>query len=461
MSTYRGFVRNDRKDSISQSMMYNYRHLSGFHICFIAKPGFVRKFAAFGIPYGSADLRFTSEADFKREWEAKRQGEAADPPMTVHEVPAGSAHYLEHCLFSQDDEGGLMGQFAKLGATANAYTTESETVYYFTCVDRFEESLDLYFQALLKPDLSQERIENEREIIAAELDMYEDDPDSVAMRQILAQLYQEHGLKYDVAGSKESINEITAETLTDIVKYFYTPAAMKLVIVGDFPDDKMREIIDYFADILDEMDITAAGVNLYADEPAKVKLPTDVLRLDLENEAFLIAFKNSHVNREHSTNGTQWAWMQAAGQLYSDALIGETSPLYQELYDAGIINDSFDVHFAVGHDYNYILMSGEAEHPEKAAEEIARRFKAAVAGDQLDRTVFEIQKKALHGDFVRSLDSIESSGMAALEARLFDCDLFDHAAIFGRLNAEECANSMKFVLDEGSMAKLIMRKRGI
>lgn len=461
MSTYRNFVRSDRKDSISQSMMYNYRHQSGFHICFIAKPGFVRKFAAFGIPYGSADLRFTSAADFQREWEAKREGELADPPMTVHEVAAGSAHYLEHCLFSQDDEGGLMGQFAKLGAIANAYTSESETVYYFTTVDEFEASLDLYFRALLNPDLSESRIESEREIIAAELDMYEDDPDSVSMRQILAQLYHEHGLKHDVAGSKESIEAITVESLETIVKHFYTAAAMKLVIVGDFPEEKMREIIDYFADILDEMDIPPAGVNLYADEVAKVKVANDVLRLDIENESFLIAFKNAHINREHSTNGTQWAWIQSAGQLYCDALIGETTPLYQELYEAGIINDSFDIHFSVGHDYNYVLLSGEAEQPEKAAEEVARRFRAAVAGDHLDRTVFEIQKKALHGDFIRSLDSIEACGMSALEARLFDCDLFDHAAIFGRLNPEDCANSMKFVLDEGSMAKLIMRKRGI
>lgn len=461
MSTYRHFVRSDRKDSITQSMMYNYRHQSGFHVCFVAKPGFVRKFAAFGIPYGSAALRFMSEEDFHREREAKRQGEAVDPPVVVHEVPAGSAHYLEHCLFSQDDEGGLMGQFARLGAMANAYTSESETVYYFTCVDSFEESLDLYFRALLNPDLSEKRIEDEREIIAAELDMYEDDPDSVSMRQILSQLYHEHGIRHDVAGSKESINGITSEILQKIVDHFYTPAAMKLVIVGDFPEEKMRSVIDYLADILDEMDVAAAGVSIYADEPANVKTANDLLRLDVENESFLLAFKNANVNRDHSTNGSQWAWMQAAGQLYCDAVIGETTALYQDLYDSGLINDSFDVHFAVGHDYNYVLMSGEADQPKQAADEIARRFQATVAGNLLDREVFDIQKKALHGDFIRSLDNIEACGMAALEARLFDCDLFDHVSIFGRLNPEDAANSMKFVLDEGSMAKLILRKRGI
>ena len=130
MSTYRGFVRTDRKDSISQNMMYSYRHQSGFHVSFIAKPGFVRKFAAFGIPYGAADLRFTSEADFHRYREAKAEAKTDLPPMEIVEVATGSAHYLEHCIFSQDNEGGLMVQISALGVQANAFTGDSETVIY-------------------------------------------------------------------------------------------------------------------------------------------------------------------------------------------------------------------------------------------------------------------------------------------------------------------------------------------
>lgn len=458
MSTYRDFIRSDRKDSISQNMLYNYRHQSGMHICFVVKPGFVRKFAAFGIPYGSAHLKFTCEEDFARYREARKTGEALD--IKVYEVPPGSAHYLEHCLFSQDAEGGLLGQMASLGAQANAFTSDSETVYYFSTVDHFNESLDLYFSMLMQADISDERVEAEREIIAAEIDMYEDDPDSVGMKLVLSQLYSEHGLKHDIAGTKESIAQINHETLAPIVKHFYTPAAMSLVIVGDFPEEEMREVIDYFADRLDTMDIPPRGVTLYADEPATVAKANGELVMDIENERFHLGFKNPNVNRHHPTNGSHWALIQAQGQLFCNSIIGDASPLYQELYEAGIINDSFGIHFACGHDYNYIFMGGEAEEPQVAAGEVLRRFQAAVAAGAIDKDVFNVQKKALHGDFVRSLDHIEASGMAALEARLFDNDLFDHAAIFSRLDADTANHFMKFVLDEGSVTKLIMRKRG-
>lgn len=461
MSIYRGFVRSDRKDSISQNMMYNYRHQSGFHVSFISKPGFVRKFAAFGIPYGAADLRFTTEEDFERYHHAKAEGKPAEPPMQVFEVYPGSAHYLEHCIFSRDDDGGLIGQLSALGAQANAYTGDSETVYYFSTVDHFDQAMLLYFDALVSADLSEERIEDERDIIAAELTMYEDDPDSMADKHVLAQLYSVHGLKHDVGGTAESIHQITAASLQNISDHFYTPSAMNLLIVGDFPEDDMVRIIDLLADRLDPMKILPKGINLYVDEPAHVNKKIAELRLDVEVESFHIGFKNPMINRYHSANGSYWALIQTQGQLYCDAIIGDTSPLYQELYSEGIINDSFSVQFTCGHDYNYVMMGGESEQPELAVHEVARRFRAAVAGDLLDRDVFQIQKKALHGDFVRSLDHIEASGMAGLEARLYGCDLFDHAAVFSRLNADDAGNFMKFVLDEGSMTKLILRKRGI
>lgn len=460
MSTYRGFVRNERKDSISQNMMYNYRHQCGFHISFIIKPGFVRKFAAFGVPYGSANLQFTSEADFQRQRQAERRNEEADPPMEIYEVEAGSAHYLEHCVFSRDEEGGLIGRLSALGAQANAYTSDSETVYFFSCVDHFEESLQLYFQALTNPELDDARIEAEREIISSELAMYDDDPDAVASRQILAQMYQVHGLKHDIGGTQQSIRKIDSSSLKQIVKYFYTPSAMNLVIVGDFPEEKMIQIIDYFSNTLGSMDVSPRGICLYPDEPAHVSKTSDMVSMDVENETFYIGFKNPHINRRRIAKGSQWALIQSHGQLYCDAIVGESSALYQELYDSGIINDSFRVQFTCGHDYNYVVLSGESDEVEKSVHEVARRFLAAVAGDQLDRKVFEVQKKALHGDFVRSLDHIEVCGMAAMEARLFDCDLFDHAAVFSRLDPEEASHTMKFVLDEGCMTKLILRKRG-
>ena len=56
-------------------------------------------------------------------------------------LPMGTAHFLEHKMFSRDPArfGGSDSyddEFAALGAESNAYTAHDRTVYYVSCTDR-------------------------------------------------------------------------------------------------------------------------------------------------------------------------------------------------------------------------------------------------------------------------------------------------------------------------------------
>jgi predicted Zn-dependent peptidase len=168
-----GFHCQETKDRLTGKLLRTYRHTCGLLVKVLPRPGFSRRFAAVTIPYGSIHTTFT------------------DGRQTWH-VPAGTAHFLEHCIFSRDDGGGLLGRLSELGASANAYTTHSHTMYYFSTVHHFDEALELYLDAILQPYLGEDRIEAERPVILSELDQYMDDPDTRCYMQLMENLYANH-----------------------------------------------------------------------------------------------------------------------------------------------------------------------------------------------------------------------------------------------------------------------------
>ena len=63
--------------------------------------------------------------------------------------------------------------------------------------------------------------------------MIEDNPDWQIYTRMLRAMYHRHAARTSIAGTVESIAEITADTLYDCHKAFYTPANMILTVVGD------------------------------------------------------------------------------------------------------------------------------------------------------------------------------------------------------------------------------------
>ena len=55
-------------------------------------------------------------------------------------------------------------------------------------------------------------------------------------------LYSRHAARTSIAGTVESISHITAQTLYDCHKAFYTPSNMILTVVGNVDPVRIREI---------------------------------------------------------------------------------------------------------------------------------------------------------------------------------------------------------------------------
>ena len=162
---------------------------NGLELRIVPRPGYVRKYAFFATRYGGMDTRF------------QLNGQWLD-------TPAGIAHYLEHKMFDTED-GNALQELAKNGAEPNAFTSNAMTGYYFDSTSHFEENLRILLSFVSVPYFTKESVDKEQGIIAQEIRMIEDNPDWQIYHRMVEGMYANNTARTAIAGSVESIRDIT------------------------------------------------------------------------------------------------------------------------------------------------------------------------------------------------------------------------------------------------------------
>ena len=153
-------------------------------------------------------------------------------------VPDGIAHFLEHKMFEKED-GDVFQKFSVLGASANAFTSFTRTAYLFSATDKLYDNTEILLDFVQEPYFTEKTVDKEKGIIAQEITMYDDLPDWRLYFGTIENLYHEHPVKIDIAGTVESIQDITAEHLYECYETFYHPSNMVLFVVGAVDPDEM------------------------------------------------------------------------------------------------------------------------------------------------------------------------------------------------------------------------------
>jgi len=196
---------------------------SGLRYILNPKPGFSKTMAMLGVRFGSTDNSYAVDGE-------------------KLEVPAGTAHFLEHKMF-ENEEGDVSDLFAANGASCNAGTGFTTTTYLFSCTERLSENLKLLLQFVQSPYFTGELVAKEQGIIGQEIKMYNDDPDWMVFFLMLRSLYRDHPIRQDIAGSVESIRLITPEVLSQCHRVFYRPGNMALVLSGCLDPEEVSRIV--------------------------------------------------------------------------------------------------------------------------------------------------------------------------------------------------------------------------
>ncbi|MDD6224441.1 MAG: pitrilysin family protein [bacterium] len=158
-------------------------------------------------------------------------------------VPAGIAHFLEHKMFEQEDGEDPFSFAAKTGTSSNATTSFNTTRYYFEGNMGFEENLNYLLDFVHTPYFTDENVEKEKGIITEEIKQYDDEIDWFLDEEIRKAIFHKDPVRFDIAGTEDSISEITKELLYQTYNTYYQPSNMILMISGSFDKERAMNII--------------------------------------------------------------------------------------------------------------------------------------------------------------------------------------------------------------------------
>ena len=382
---------------------------NGLQICVVPKTGYAKKYAFFATRYGGMDTRFCLDGKWL-------------------DTPAGIAHYLEHKMFDTK-EGNALQELAKNGAEPNAFTSNAMTGYYFDSTDHFEENLKILLSFVSVPYFTEESVAKEQGIIGQEIRMIEDNPDWQIYTRMLKALYVNSPARTSIAGTVESISHITAETLYDCHKAFYTPSNMILTVVGDV--DPIH-VVDLAKRILPR----EGGPEIlrdYGEEPETVAEKETSLSMEVSCPEFLVGFKC-----RPAENGTDYMRTALIGDMACDILLGDSSPLYQRLYEQELINSSFGGSFEMMPGIAYLYAGGDSRDARTVAAEIKKEA-ARLAREGIDEDFYQRIRRASFGANIQGLNSFENIAVSLTEGYFHGYDPFRFVQAFDTITKADIA----------------------
>lgn len=422
----------NKYDDIGESM-YSATLQNGLRLRVIPKPGFSTAYAVFATNYGGAHRRFTVD------------GQTLD-------TPAGVAHFLEHKMFDLPDGENALNILSANGADPNAFTSSGVTCYYFQCTEGFEENLRMLLHFVSTPYFTAETVEKEQGIIAQEIMMGEDSPDSAVYYNLMEMLYAHHPVRDKVAGTVESISQITHETLYACHKAFYAPSNMALCVEGDVDPAEIERIAR------EVLGVERAPVPEADFGEAESLLPLQSLRrenMEVAAPLFLIGAK-----LRAEQNGEAAMRQRLLARLALRILCGASSDFYSRLYAQGVLNRNFDYDIDFSAGTGTIIIGGESQEPEQVLRELSLEVEK-VRSEGLPEADFQQAKRATLGSTLRALEDFENV-CVSLAIGLFDgyC-AFDSMPVLQSISRKECEDFITENLAAERLALSIIQAKAV
>lgn len=390
--------------------VYCYEHASGLKAFVVPKKGYSKKHATYSTHYGSVNNEFLVPGETE-----------------ITRVPDGIAHFLEHKLFEQET-GSVMEKFSKLGASPNAYTSFSQTVYLFSCTDRFDENFKLLVDFVQNPYITEESVEKEKGIIGQEIMMYQDNPGWRVFFNLLKAFYVNNPVRVDIAGTVESISKINRDLLYKCYNTFYHPSNMVILVVGEVdPQQVFQQVEAGIKPAKQQNEIK----RLFPEEPSKVNTAYMEQKLAVSMPQFQMGFKDTNFQ----SKGIECLKREIAVKLVLEMLMGRSSGFYDSLYTEGLINTSFDTDYTIEESYAFSVLGGESVNPVAVRDRVAARIEN-VKKNGLDRNDYERIRKAMFGRYMKQLNSIERISHTFISVYFKGVSMFDYLEVYDKITIE-------------------------
>lgn len=400
---------------------------NGMKVIIIPKKNTEKKYIIWGTKFGSIDNHFIEPSTGKEV-----------------QVPDGVAHYLEHKMFEQENGVDSLYKLMSLGLDANAYTTNDHTAYLFGGTSNFYEGLDELMDYVQHPYFTDENVEKERGIIGQEIGRYDDEPGWKLYVNTMDCLYTQNPIKRDIAGTVDSISKITKETLYSCYNTFYHPSNMIMCVSGDFEPEKILEEIKKRLLPKEKM---SEIKRIYPPNESKINKKYKEQKMDVNIPIFMVGYRDILENENKVKK-------QIAIIIILNSLLGESSKIYQEMYEEGLLMSPLSFDYEFSEEYAHVLITGQSENPEKVNSKIVE----VLTNNKIEESDFRRCQKALYGETVSIYDDVEDIGRVFLQDSIKGINTLEYIDEFKNIDINYI-NKIKNELFKEEMSALSVIKK--
>lgn len=431
-------MREMRHEQLEISV-YHEQLANGLNVYVIPRVGFQQTYAMFSTRYGSIDREFVVPGDLQ---------------STI--VPDGIAHFLEHKMFEQEDGEDVFNTFARYGASANAFTSFDMTAYLFSCTDNVPENVSTLLDFVQAPYFTEQTVEKEKGIIGQEIRMYDDDAGWRVYFNLLAAMYEKHPINIDIAGTVETISHITKDTLYTCYNTFYHPSNMNLVLVGDVDPEAMIALVrdnQAAKDFTRQPDID----RIFPEEAA------GVAKKRVEQQMTVSIPKVQFGYKDLGSTGLQGRELlinEYTTAVALEAVIGKSSPLFNSLYEAGVVDKNFGWSYDVSANFAHSIFGGDSKDPERLLREVEQGF-AKILESGIPAEDFKRAQAKMIGRSIAELDSPRAISRNYCSYQFKGADYFDALPVLEGITLEDANQRLReHLVPDYRAVSLVLPKQG-
>ena len=402
-------------DALGETLFFR-KLENGLTVAVVNRRGFQRKLAYFVTDFGSIHTDFELDG-------------------VEYHTPAGVAHFLEHKMFELPGRD-VTAEFASMGAHVNAFTSYDMTAYYFNCTENFDGNLRLLLEFVSTPYFEAESVLREQGIIDQEIGMNADSPDTQSFETLMNSMYRNHPIRVPILGTSESIREITPDILHTVHRAFYTPANMILCVVGDVDPENICSIAESVLGTQKK----PVGRKLRSWQEEMIVGRDSVKQMEVSMPSFQLGFKC-----EPTGMGVDAIRQEVIGDLAAEVLFGESSGLYLQLYEEGIVDSSFGGGFETVDGCALLTCGGDSEAPNVVRSRLLEQVQILLE-QGIDEADFMRMKRSAMGRRIRDLDSFDSTAFRICAYHLSDFDYFEFPAVYAQVEIKEILEFLQRVV---------------
>lgn len=315
----------------------------------------------------------------------------------TYDIIPGSAHFLEHRIMVVGEDPVISKRINDLGSLANAWTGYHATNYNIFGSENINENIRILLDLFYKAKFKEKDIEEEKGIIAEEIDMGKDNIERYLYEKIFKNTFSKSHCVNTVTGEREDIMKISCASLKKIYDDFYIPNNTFIVVCGNFDKDEViNEIKDYYKCL--KLKSSVIPKRIVPKEPNEVNVSYEEIKKDMEDVRIKYVAK-----MKKKVFGIK---DDSILQTYISCILkhnfSPTSSLFEEYKNKGIIT-TMSSFCSIVDDFVVIAVQAVTNNPN----ECINRIKEDVNKLSLKKDDFERSKKRYIKNFIMNFENIE------------------------------------------------------